>query len=127
MSDVIRKQAGKYGTDIVVQGSRARFTARIDSDLDIAIRVNDEQFQAILKERFKTPNPGTAAEKTMRHAAETGKIQRGELGLSGAGKDAARITGLPKVDISVIRIGGQFDNGPFIPLPPQTPTPTPTP
>ncbi len=49
------------------------------------------------------------------HAISTGKIQAGEAGLRGLRKQLAKEAGMP-VDISVIRIGGEFDKGPFIPL-----------
>jgi predicted nucleotidyltransferase len=42
--------AGHYGNDIQVQGSRVRGTARPDSDIDIAIRVPPERFEAILQQ-----------------------------------------------------------------------------
>jgi hypothetical protein len=53
----------------------------------------------------------------MQHAIKTGKIQRGELGLSGVGNAIAKEAHVKEVDISVIRIGGPFDNGPWIPVP----------
>jgi len=52
----------------------------------------------------------------MLHAIETGKIQRGELRLSSLGKQLSADTAIEKVDISVIKVGGTFDNGPWIPL-----------
>jgi hypothetical protein len=42
-------------------------------------------------------------------------IQRGELGLSGLGKNLQRELGID-VDISVIRIGGPMDRGPYLQL-----------
>src|SRR5690606_34388394 len=82
-SDIVRIAGAKYGEDIVVQGSRAAGTARTNSDIDFAIRVSSERFEQILKARFKTPNPGSALERTLERARETGKIQTGELGLRG--------------------------------------------
>jgi hypothetical protein len=84
----------------------------------VAIRVTPEQFDKILAERFGTPTIETAKWRTMQRAIETGKIQRGELGLSGVGKSIQRELGGMEVDISVIRVGGPFDKGPFILLPP---------
>jgi len=115
MSSMIRGGAGKFGDDIVVQGSRAKGTARATSDIDIGIRVAGDKFDDIIKSRFGTPNAGSAKERTMLHAIKTGKIQRGELGLSKLGKQVESEIGM-KVDLSVIRKGGAFDNGPFIPL-----------
>ena len=115
VSDRVRQATAKYGDDVSVQGSRARGTARPDSDLDIAIRVDEKRFQQILEESFGKPNPGSAKERTMLHAGRTGKIQRGELGLSALGRQIEQLTGI-QVDISVVRIGGPFDSPPFIPL-----------
>ena len=116
LSGQVRAGASKYGADIRVHGSRAAGAGLGDADLDIAIRVDEARFKQILKERFKTPNPGSSAEKTMNHAIETGKIDRGELGLSGVGKQVGRDLAIKKVDISVVKIGGPTDNGPWIPL-----------
>ncbi|MGB9752828.1 nucleotidyltransferase domain-containing protein [Roseiflexus castenholzii] len=91
-------------------------TARPDSDIDIAIRVSPERFNQLIRERFGTPNPGSAKERTMLHALETGKIQAGEAGLRGLRKSLEERFGYP-VDISVIREGGPFDRGPWVPLP----------
>jgi hypothetical protein len=115
VSAAVRGSAGKYGQAIFVQGSRAAGTAGATSDLDIAIRVSSEEFDAIIAKRFGTPNVGSAKWKTMQRAIESGKIQRGEIGLSGVGEELQGSLGM-KVDISVIRIGGQFDNGSLIPL-----------
>jgi RHS repeat-associated protein len=115
-ADVIREAGARYGDDIVVQGSRAAGTARPTSDIDFAIRVSPERFEQILKERFKTPNPGSALERTLQRATETGKIQTGELGLRGPRNEAQRLLGLQKVDLSVIKARGPFDQGPFMEL-----------
>jgi ribosomal protein uS17 len=115
LSAKIRVKAGSLGADICVHGSRAAGTARPDSDLDIAIRVSSERFEEILDEKFKNVNPGTAKERTMLHARAHGKIQTGEIGLSGLRRELERQLG-KEVQISVIRLGGPFDRGPFIPL-----------
>jgi hypothetical protein len=116
MSQQLRAAAGKYGNDIRVHGSRASGAGLGDADLDIAIRVEEERFNQILKDRFKAPNPGSQKESTMQWAIKTGKIQRGELGLSGVGKEVGRDLAIKKIDISVVKIGGATDNGPWIPL-----------
>lgn len=74
-------------------------------------------YQSELVEFFKggTPNPGSAKERTMLHAIETGKIQAGEAKLSGLRKELQEIFGM-EVDISIIKQGGAFDNPPFIPF-----------
>lgn len=101
---------------MVVQGSRAAGTAKPTSDIDFAVRVSPEKFDELIKSRFGTPNPGTAKERTMQHAIETGKIQAGEAGLRPLRKELEQLLGM-EVDISIIRRGGPFDNPPTIPLP----------
>ena len=49
----------------------------------------------------------------MLHAIESGKIQAGEAKLSGLRKQLEIVFGVD-VDISIIEIGGSFDNPPFI-------------
>jgi len=112
-SKLIRESVGSISDDIVVQGSRANGTAKATSDIDIAIRVSPEKFDVLIKQYFKTPNPGSAKERTMLHAMETGKIQAGEAKLSGLRKQLESILGM-EVDISIIKEGGTFDNPPFI-------------
>lgn len=51
----------------------------------------------------------------MHHAVNTGKIQAGEAGLSGLRKQLEQELNI-KVDISIIKIGGSFDKGPYIPI-----------
>ena len=109
-------KAAEYGTDIRVHGSRAAGTATINSDIDIAIRVSEEKFNQILKEMFVKAKPGNAIERTMKHAIKTGKIRRSDLELSNLGKQLADKFGISKVDISLIKQGGAFDQGPWIPL-----------
>jgi hypothetical protein len=115
ISITVRAAVIHLGQDLRVQGSRAEGNARDDSDLDLAIRVSSERFDAILSERFGTPNPGSAKEKTMQHARATGKIQAGEAGLRLLRKTLEADLNM-EVDISVIREGGPFDQGPYIPL-----------
>lgn len=115
ISATIRAAVSHIGEDIHVQGSRANGTARLDSDLDIAIRISDEGFEKFLTERFGSPNPGTAKQRTMLHARETGKIQAGEAGLRQLRRNLEGQLGM-EVDISVIRIGGQFDRPPYLEL-----------
>ena len=114
-SKLLRDSVGDISDDIVVQGSRASGTAKPTSDIDIAIKVTPEEFDELINQYFKTPNPGSAKERTMLHAIETGKIQAGEAQLSGLRKLLQEIFGMD-VDVSIIREGGMFDNPPFIPF-----------
>jgi hypothetical protein len=112
----LRSGAQQYGNDMVVQGSRAAGTARADSDIDIAIRVTPEKFEELIAQRFGRPNVGSAKERTMLHAINTGKIQAGEAGLHPLRRELEALLGMD-VDVSIIRIGGAFDNPPFIGVP----------
>jgi hypothetical protein len=115
-SKIVRAGAGHLGDDIVVQGSRAAGTARPDSDIDFAVRVSPERFNELIQERFGSPNAGSAKERTMQRAIETGKIQAGEAGVSGVRRALEAELGMD-VDLSVIRQGGPFDTPPFIQVP----------
>lgn len=115
-SKLIRDTVGDISDDIVVQGSRAAGTARANSDIDFAIRVSKEQFDTLIKQYFKTPNPGTAAERTLLRAIQSGKIQAGEARLSGLRKMLEKQFAM-NVDISIILKDGPFDNGTIIKLP----------
>lgn len=112
----IATNVGDNYVDLVVQGSRAAGTARPDSDIDLAVRVTPQAFDQLIKTRFGTPNPGSAKEGTMEWAMLTGKIQAGEMGWSGLRKAIARQLGM-NVDLSVIEVGGEFDNPPFVEVP----------
>jgi predicted nucleotidyltransferase len=113
---LLRSNAGHLSDDIAVHGSRASGTAKATSDIDFAIRVSPEQFDELVKLRFDTPNPGSAKLRTMQHAIETGKIQAGEAGLSGIRRQLQKQLEM-KVDLSVIKTEGAFDQGPYISIP----------
>nr|WP_200904059.1 nucleotidyltransferase domain-containing protein [Nocardiopsis sp. RV163] len=113
---LIRETVGHISDDIVVQGSRAGGTARPDSDIDIAIRVDANSFEGIVADRFGSPNSGSAKERTMLHAIETGKIQAGEAGLRPLRRRLEKIFGMD-VDISIVMRQGPFDRPPFIEVP----------
>lgn len=115
MSRLARNGTRHIGEDARVHGSRAAGTARPDSDIDLAVRVPAERFEELVRQRFKTPNPGSAKERTMQHAIVTGKIQAGEAGLSRLAKAIKKEIGLD-VDLSILRVKGPFDQGPWIPL-----------
>lgn len=114
-SKLLRDKVGNISDDIVVQGSRASGTAKATSDIDIALRVSSDKFNELINQYFKIPNPGSAKERTMLHAIQTGKIQSGEAKLKALRLQLQNIFGMD-VDISVIKIGGPFDNPPFIPF-----------
>lgn len=104
------------GDDVFVMGSRAGGTAKIGSDVDIGVRVSAEKFDDLIATSFANAKNARAA--TMEVAIRDGRIQAGEAGLSRLGRTVATDLGVPanKVQISVIRAGGVFDNGPQSPL-----------
>jgi hypothetical protein len=69
-----------------------------------------------LNGRFGTLNPGSAKERTLQNAIETGKIQSGEAGLRLFRRQLESQLGID-VDISVIKQGGAFNQRPIIRLP----------
>ena len=115
MSKMITEKVGGMSDNIVVQGSRAAGTVTAASDIDIAIKVSEKDFSTFLAKQFKTVNPLTSKEKTFINAFRTGKVQSGEAGLRGLRIALEKVLG-KDVDISVIKEGGPFDNGPQIPI-----------
>ena len=115
MSRLLREGTGHLSGDIVIQGSRAAYTARSDSDLDVAVLVPPADFERLWQDRFGGRVGGTAAWRTGQHAMAMGKIQSGEAGLRGLRHRIEAYLGMD-VDISVIRRGGPFDQGTRIPI-----------
>ena len=113
LSQKLRTRVGNISSDILIQGSRAKGAAKPNSDLDIAIRVTSEDFNDLISKYFGKPNAGSAKERTMLHAIQTGKIQSGEAKLSSFRKELEKDLGMD-VDISIIKQGGKFDNPPYI-------------
>ena len=114
-SQRIYNEVKDISKDIVVQGSRAAGTAKASSDIDFAIRVNSKEFDQLIVKAFGSPKEGTAKWKTMQNAIKTGKIQSGEAGLRPLRKNLEKLLG-KNVDISVVKKGGEFDNGIIIPV-----------
>ena len=52
---LIRRRAAHYGDDVIVQGSRAGYSIRPGSDIDIGLRVTPERFEEVLRDRFGDP------------------------------------------------------------------------
>lgn len=113
---LLRQQAEAkgYAGDVKVHGSRVGGSPRVDSDFDFAIRVTPEEFDRIAQARLATLKPGGNRWDTIQHGINVGKLQRGEIGLRAVGKQMQEMLGVD-IDISVIRIGGEFDQGPWYP------------
>ena len=125
ISSLFRKHTNAISEDVFVHGSRASGTAIAVSDIDFGIRVSSKKFEELIQSSFrnaKSPSiefpDGNAVWRTMQKSIETGKIQRGEAGLRNLGLELEQELGWGgnSVDISIIRSGSQFDQGPFIPL-----------
>ena len=115
MSATVRRTAAEMGLgdDIYVMGSRAGGTATATSDIDIAIRVSPAQFDMLI-ERALARARGSAL-NTRAMAIERGRIHTGEAGLRGLRDQIEVQTGF-RAQVSVIRAGSMFDNGPQTPL-----------
>jgi len=92
----------------VIHGSRESGNAGVD----IAILVDEAEFNRLLDESFGTPNPGSARELTMKHADLTGKIQSGDIGFVAVRRSIEALLGYD-ADISIIERGGPFYQGPY--------------
>ena len=108
---LIRSEASHLGDDVIVQGSRAGHSARPASDIDFGIRVDPDRFDELAWQRFGTPNPGSAKERTMLESFAHGRLHTGESGLRGLRDSLQDVLGR-KVDLSVIKRGGLFDAEP---------------
>ncbi|MFE3072348.1 RHS repeat-associated core domain-containing protein [Streptomyces sp. NPDC059247] len=118
IASIFRSQL-KIEANVAVQGSRAAGNAQGRSDLDIAVRVTPETFNRMIKERFGGVNEGSNRADTRDHAVATGKITAGDAWpqrLSGIRKSIQPVVGdeILKVDVSIIKMGGPFDEGPFV-------------
>jgi hypothetical protein len=80
-SKLLREQAGSISDDIRIHGSRAKGTARPDSDLDVAILVDDQRFSELVEQSFKGVNSGSARARTRDYALSSGKLASGDARL----------------------------------------------
>ncbi|WEK02284.1 MAG: LysM peptidoglycan-binding domain-containing protein [Candidatus Sphingomonas phytovorans] len=120
ISGKVRAAVGDLGLgdDIFVMGSRSGGTAKAASDFDFGVRVSPNKFDELIAESFGNPKAGSALSRTRDIAIRDGRIQTGEAGLRPVRTTISRTLNVPqnKVQISVIRAGGVFDNGPQTPL-----------
>jgi hypothetical protein len=101
-----------YNGDLLLHGSRVGGRPTGKSDFDFAIRVSPDEFNRIATNRLKGLKVGGDKWQTIQHGIRVGKLQRGEIGLSGVGKAMQRLLDV-EMDISVIKAGGEFDQGPW--------------
>jgi RHS repeat-associated protein len=115
-SSLIRERLGARADQVVVQGSRARGTAKPTSDIDFALRESPDAFSKSIKDAYpQNPGPEVSKGRGMIDAIFRGRIFRREAGLRSVALELERILGI-KVDFSKVEIGGLFDKRPFIPL-----------
>ncbi|MGB8699901.1 MAG: hypothetical protein WCD18_10840, partial [Thermosynechococcaceae cyanobacterium] len=101
---------GYPDNDLRIQGSAV--IKQTPGDIDIGIMVSPEKFDDIVSKSFGKPTSGSSKEKTMLHASEVGKVTAGDTRpkLSSLRKQLEELIG-KEVDISIIRVGGEFDAG----------------
>jgi hypothetical protein len=119
--------------DAAIQGSAVYRPAA--DDIDVALLVDQKQFDQLIEQSFPNQvakvrargidplrmtmgDAQTAAEKTLANAVEAGIIKRDDVvpRLSDIRKKLQTITG-QHVDLSIVRHGGKFDQGPYFPIP----------
>jgi len=117
----------------VVQGSAVYRPAA--DDVDVALLVTQEQFDRLIEQSFPNQikairargidplrmsmgDANSAAERTLANAVETGVLKRDKVvpRLSDVRDQLQAVVG-KKVDLSVVKVGGQFDHGPYFPIP----------
>ena len=104
--------------ELVVQGSRVRGTARPDSDIDIALRVDEETFFNFAHQRISSAPPGTKLRATLLKAARKGKLSTFDISreFNPILKRLLRPHSPFEIDFSIIKKGSKYDTGPFIKL-----------
>ena len=119
--------------DFIVHGSAAYYPGAVD--VDFAIRVSPQDFNALLEQSFrkevaavrargvdpftmKMADATNADQKTLAHAVQVGKITAGRAKprLRSARDNASRSMGI-EIDLSIIKFGGEFDVEPTLQVP----------
>jgi uncharacterized Zn-binding protein involved in type VI secretion/predicted nucleotidyltransferase len=114
----VAKEAGLPEGELVVQGSRAKGTAKSGSDIDIALRVEEGKFFDFAQQRIGSVRPGTKLHKTLLKAARKGKLSKFDISpefnqILGRGLESKSPY---QIDFSIIKKGSTYDTGPFIPI-----------
>jgi hypothetical protein len=109
-----RIRAGAPGLtgDVVVQGSRAGHSAGAGSDVDFGLRVTHAHYDQLLRTHF---GPAPTREAAL-NAAARGRLFWRHAGLKQLRDDLQSDLGR-KVDLSIIKRGGPFDNEPWLRVP----------
>lgn len=108
----IRSGAPGLTGDVVVQGSRAGHSAHAASDIDIGLRVDPGHYDRLITEFFG-PEPSREAAV---NAVVRGRIFWRHAGLKQLRTELESDLGR-KVDLSIIKRGGLFDNEPWLRVP----------
>jgi hypothetical protein len=108
----IRTGAPGLTDDVVVQGSRAGHSAHAASDIDFGLRVDPAHYDRLLTDVF---GPGSTREAAV-NAATRGRIFGRHAGLKPLRAELESDLGR-RVDLSIIKRGGLFDNEPWLRLP----------
>ena len=117
----IARQHGLPPGDLVVHGSRAAGTLPVSydktHDVDIALRVDRQQFFEAARDVLAHTPPGTKLFRQRQRRIKKGLITSFDLGSAFGQSKAEAFHDVPyTVDYSVILKDSSFDNGPFIPL-----------
>jgi hypothetical protein len=105
----IRSGAPGLTGDVVVQGSRAAHSAGSASDIDIGLRVDPDHYDRLIADVF---GPGSTREAAV-NAVARGRIFGRHAGLTPLRTALESDLG-QKVDLSIIKRGGLFDNEPWL-------------
>ena len=114
----LHRQARLPSGELVVQGSRARGAARASSDIDVALRIDENTFFELAQQALARARPGTRLRETMLRRVRRGQLSSFDLGqeFQALRREFLDSTSHVPVQFSVIKRGGSFDTGPFIPL-----------
>lgn len=114
-----QRQANLPDGDLVAHGSRVRGDARPDSDIDVALIVDRDTFFDLAERSLARAPEGTRLRRTMlRRINENGQLSSFDLGtdFTHLRRELMDAHVPHRVQFSVLRQGGKFDNGPFLPL-----------
>ena len=103
--------------ELAVHGSRAKGTARLDSDIDIILRVDEKTFEEFTNNRINSAYPGTKLSTDLIKAKNKGKFSIFAISKTFGKNLYSTMNGkypVDSIDFSLILEKSEFDNGPFI-------------